>query len=189
LEYDAAIEGYQKSISILDQLIANGLDVELSNQMRQVMENELRSIEVEAVEIRAALDDWNTFISRPEARSRLLLRITVLARDERFDEIPQSAEMLRLLDSENSFNLYNAACGYAICANAIVTADEADSTSEQLTRRQEYIDLALDCLRESIAAGYSDFQHLQQDPDLAVLRELAEFQELLHMPPAPVLPE
>ena len=58
-------------------------------------------------------------------------------------------------------------------------------TADQQTRRQEYIDLALACLREAIAAGWSDFDHMQQDPDLAVLHQLPEFEEMLHTPPPP----
>ncbi len=62
-------------------------------------------------------------------------------------------------------------------------------TVEQQTQRQDFIDLAIACLRESIAAGWTDFDHMQQDPDLAVLRDLREFEELMHTPPPPPLAE
>ena len=38
---------------------------------------------------------------------------------------------------------------------------------------------ALATLRQSIAAGYSDFRHMASDPDLAPLRDLPEFKELI----------
>lgn len=137
----------------------------------------------------AVLAEWETFIRRPGARSQLSSRIQGLARVGHFDEIPQSAEMLRSLDAENPDNLYSAACGYALCANAIAAAEGESLTADEQTQRQEYIDLALACLRESIAAGWNDFDHMQQDPDLAVLRDLREFEELIYIPPPPPLVE
>ncbi len=95
--------------------------------------------------------------------------------------------MLRSLDAENSNNLYNAACGNALYAGAIKPAEGESLTGEQHTQRQEYINLALACLRESIDAGWSDFDHMQHDPDLAVLRDLREFEELMYIPPPPPL--
>ena len=38
---------------------------------------------------------------------------------------------------------------------------------------------ALTTLRQSIAAGYSDFKHMATDPDLAPLRDLPEFKALI----------
>ena len=75
------------------------------------------------------------------------------------------------------------------CANAIQRADREPLTAEQRSQQREYIDLALACLRESISAGWSDFEHMRQNPDLVVLRELREFEELLHTPPPPPLAE
>jgi hypothetical protein len=95
--------------------------------------------------------------------------------------------MLRSLDAENPENHYKAACGYALCANAIPGDEGAEVATEEQAQRQEYIDLALACLRESIAAGWSDFEYMRQDPDLAGLRELPEFEELMYSPAAPSL--
>jgi hypothetical protein len=189
LSFDASTKHYNDALSILDQMIANGENVHQAEQSREVVTNELREVELAASRAREALGAWEEFISRPGARSRLAQRISLLAREGRFDEIPQSAEMLRSLDSENPDNLYNAACGYALCANAIQPADGAELTSEAQAQREGYIELALACLRESIVAGYSDFEHMQQDPDLAVLRGLPEFEGLLPEPAVPALTE
>jgi serine/threonine protein kinase/tetratricopeptide (TPR) repeat protein len=180
-DYNQAVENYSIAIAVLDRMIANDQNVEQSRQEREFVANALRAVEHEAAQARGALDDWNTFIARPGARSRLSLRIQALASAGRFDEIPQSAAMLRSLNAENAENLYNAACGYALCANAIEPGDGEELTPEQQTQRQEHINLALACLRESIAAGWTDFEHMQQDPDLAVLRDLPEFAELMPM--------
>ncbi len=187
LDFDRAQSHYVTAIDVLAGMIENDQNAEQSQQRMTFLQNELRIVEREAAQVKVVLADWDTFLTEPGARSRLSLRITHLARTSRFDEIPQAAAMLRVLDSENPTNLYNAACGYALCANAIYAAEEGSLTRNQQTQRQEYIDLALACLRESIAAGWSDFDHMQQDPDLVVLRDLREFEEVLHTPPPPPL--
>ncbi len=189
LEYGTAVERYTTAIAVLDGMIANGQNVAQSQQERDIVSNELRSVERAAAKARVTLADWETFISHPTARWRLSLRIRHLARTNRFDEIPQTAAMLRSLYVENPTNLYNAACGYAVCAGAIQAAEGESLSGDQQTRRQELIDLALACLRESIAAGYSDFDHMREDLDLAVLHDLREFEELMSTPPPPPLVE
>ncbi len=189
LEYDTAVERYTTAIAILDRMIANGQNVAQSQQERETVANALRTVEREAAKARVTLADWETFISHPTARWRLSLRIRHLACTNRFDEIPQTAAMLRSLYVENPTNLYSAACGYAVCAGAIQAAEGESLSGDQQTRRQEYIDLALACLRESIAAGWNDFDHMQQDSDLAVLRDLSGFEELMSIPPPPPLVE
>jgi tetratricopeptide (TPR) repeat protein len=178
LEFDSAIEHYSAASMILDELIETGIDDAIFRQQRDVVEGELRYLRNTAKNMRAVLSDFDTFIREPGARSRLAERISLLAGAGRFDEIPESAAMLRSLDAENPENLYNAACGYSLCANAIAAADGAELPPEQLAQRQEYIDLALACLREAIAAGWSDIEYMQQDPVLDVLRDLPEFIEL-----------
>ena len=49
--------------------------------------------------------------------------------------------------------------------------------------RLKSLDLSLACLKEAVAAGYDDFEHMQQDSDLTPLRELPEFPALLKQRP------
>ncbi len=177
LEYDTAVEHYTTAIALLDEMIANGQNLTQSLQERQIVMNEFLPIKYEAILIERVLTDWHTFIADPDHEPLLMQRITHLYRVGRFDEIPQTAEMLRSLNAENPDNLYNAACGYALCANAIQLTEGEELTAEQQSQQQKFIDLALACLRESIAAGYSNFDHMRQDPDLAVLHDLPEFEE------------
>ena len=134
LEYDTAVERYTTAIAVLDRMIANGQNVEQSQQERAALANALRTVERAAPKARVTLADWDTFISHPTARWRLSLRIRHLARTNRFDEIPQTAAMLRSLYVENPTNLYNAACGYAVCAGAIQAAEGESLTADQQTR-------------------------------------------------------
>jgi hypothetical protein len=71
---------------------------------------------------------------------------------------------------------HNAACVHSLCAAAIKPDKEADAlTADQSAARQQHIADALATFREAIAAGWKDFAHMQQDPDLIPLRELPEF--------------
>ncbi len=152
-----------------------------------VRQNELPAREPTTAQPRVAVADWEALINQPDVQSRLPRYIHDLAGAGLYDEIPQTAKFLRSFDTENSVNLYNAACGYALCANSIQASEGESLIVDQQTQREEYIDLALACLQESIAAGWDDFDHMQQDRDLAVLRDLREFEELLHTPPEPPL--
>jgi hypothetical protein len=76
--------------------------------------------------------------------------------------------------------LYNAAYGYGLCAGGVQPAEGTDTlTDAQQTQRRDFIDLALTCLKEAIAAGYDDFELMRQDTDLSALHDLPEFKALL----------
>jgi tetratricopeptide (TPR) repeat protein len=188
-EYESSVAEFGITETVLNEIIAHGHRVEESQAVLESLRADRQAVADEAALAQAAVGPWEDLISRTDHASLLPLRIRQLARAGRFAEIPQSAAMLSNLDAENPDNLYIAACGYALCAKAIHVAEGTELTPEQQTQPQEYIDLAVTCLRESIAAGYGDVEHLRQDPDLAVLRELPEFEELIHLPPAPALPE
>jgi hypothetical protein len=92
--------------------------------------------------------------------------------------IAQAADKLRALEPKHKNNLYNAACLYARCAEAL-TKGKPEPSADELAERKKYLDLSLAALKESLAAGYDNFDHLQKDADLDPLRELPEFQALI----------
>ncbi|MFM9962486.1 MAG: TPR end-of-group domain-containing protein [Planctomycetaceae bacterium] len=55
--------------------------------------------------------------------------------------------------------------------------------SETAEQQRKYLDLSLACLKEAVAAGYDNIDHIQQDTDLTPLRKLPEFQALLKQRP------
>jgi serine/threonine protein kinase/formylglycine-generating enzyme required for sulfatase activity len=67
--------------------------------------------------------------------------------------------------------LYDAACAYAL-ASAAVAPKRPNSA-------KAYAGRAVALLRQAIADGYSDFEHLQSDSDLEAVRSRAEFRDLL----------
>jgi hypothetical protein len=67
---------------------------------------------------------------------------------------------------------------YSHCAE-FVTKDKPTPTDAEQAERQKFLKLALDCLKESLAAGWDDFAHLRTDDDLKPLRGVPEFEMLL----------
>ncbi|MFM9962485.1 MAG: TPR end-of-group domain-containing protein [Planctomycetaceae bacterium] len=74
--------------------------------------------------------------------------------------------------------LDNAACAYSLCAT-LSLKDKPQPTDSETAEQQKYLDLSLACLKEALAAGYDNFDQIQQDTDLTPLRKLPEFQSLL----------
>ena len=75
-------------------------------------------------------------------------------------------------------DLYNLACGHGVHVAALRKARPEPNEDEQ-RREAQHVAAALAKLRQSIAAGYSNFKRMATDPDLAPLRYLPEFQELM----------
>ena len=128
-----------------------------------------------------ALGDWAKLMEQPaELLPGLLeLRGTLFFQDGRTADAAAAATKLRELGTATAGQLYNAACVYSLSADTIKPAEGQELTAEHHRQRDEYIQDALDTLREAIAAGWNDFDHMRQDPDLAALRALPEFEALL----------
>jgi hypothetical protein len=74
---------------------------------------------------------------------------------------------------------------FSLCAASIKAPDGKELTAEQTQQHQAWINDALAELQQALAAGWKDFAHLQKDPDLAILRDLPEFQALSRKPDTP----
>jgi tetratricopeptide (TPR) repeat protein len=127
-----------------------------------------------------ALGDWDALLKQPAdvLPEMLEMRATYLVQAGLTDDAVQAAEKLRELNTTTVDQLYNTARVYCLCAAAIQT-NKGELTAEQAVERQRCLTYALETLREAIAAGWDDFEHMQQNSDLAPLRELPEFQELI----------
>ena len=73
--------------------------------------------------------------------------------------------------------LYNAACEYAQCA-VLVAGGKPEATPAEIADKKGYQDLAIACLKDAIAAGFADFEHMARDNDLDPLRDRPEFEAL-----------
>jgi serine/threonine protein kinase len=78
---------------------------------------------------------------------------------------------------ERSEVYYHAACTYALCSKA-ARQDEKWSASRREAAEEEYAARAVETLRQAVAKGANDVEHINHDRDLDTLRGRSDFQKL-----------
>jgi serine/threonine-protein kinase len=90
------------------------------------------------------------------------------------------AERLRRQEPDNRGQLFNAACGFALCRAAVAPDKvDADLTSDEARLRQDYTAKALEALQQAVAHGYRDAVSIETEPDLDSVRDQSAFKTLL----------
>jgi serine/threonine-protein kinase len=176
-EYAAAARYFRERATVLQRMIDKGLDADWARRQIDTARAAADSIQQMSI----ALGDWNELLAQPVDRLPMFLEIRgiELTKKGRFGDAAQAMSRLRETGKASAEQLYNAACVYALSAAAVKPTDNEPLTQEQAAQRKDYIERALATLKESIAAGWSDFGQMQIDADLTLLRELPEFQNLL----------
>jgi tetratricopeptide (TPR) repeat protein len=90
-------------------------------------------------------------------------------------------DAVRLIESfpePGPYDLYNLASAYALSSTVIDWA-KARSQPERETLSGQLLDKAMEALRRSVAAGWSDAQQMEADDDLKPLRSRVEFQKVV----------
>src|SRR5262249_45426058 len=80
-------------------------------------------------------------------------------------------QSLEQVSPHTARDFYNLAC-IAAHASQLLAAEQPERAEEEATG-------ALSALRDAVAAGYRDVAYMEKDPDLALLRSRAEFQQLI----------
>jgi len=78
-------------------------------------------------------------------------------------------------------SMYNAACAFSLALEILIRTEEDIEADE--AQRAELQRMALQSLSTAIRLGYDNFSQLAEDPELAAVRELPEFQTLLPSQP------
>jgi tetratricopeptide (TPR) repeat protein len=117
-----------------------------------------------------SLDDWEKALElsppaeQPRARAG---RASSLARLGQVEQaVAEVVELSKLTDWPAS-EWYNFACIYALASDKLPD------------KQQAYADRAMELLQRAVQAGFTNAAHLEQDPDLAPLREREDFQKLI----------
>jgi tetratricopeptide (TPR) repeat protein len=178
-KFESAIVRFEAGIAVLNGMIAKRLSEGAAAREKGILEGRLNFCQSAVL----ATGDWKALIKADSKRlpALLSLRATELAKQGRLADVAQAGAKLRELEPKTSNNLYNAACAYSLCA-ALVAKDKAVPTNAEQAERKKWVDLSLACLKEAIAAGYKNFDHMKRDGDLAPLNGLAEFQNLFPKP-------
>ena len=183
-EFSMAADSFEAAAQVLRTMIERGMNVERSTSELAMLERQVEAARLTKV----ALGDWKALLQEPSEELPALLEtrgIQCILRS-RFPDAAQAAAKMRELVHADNGQLYNAACVFSLCAASIKAADGNELTAEQMIQRQNWINDALVSLKLCIARGWTDFDHMQQDNDLTILRDLPEFQALL---PATATPE
>jgi serine/threonine protein kinase/tetratricopeptide (TPR) repeat protein len=118
-----------------------------------------------------AVADPATAIKQPDdLRGPVLAFATfALAKKERQAAKAAAAADLLADNARGPDDLYNAACGYALCVSL---ADKPET-------REKYAARAIELLGKAVAKGYKDAAHMKKDTDLDALRQRDDFKKLL----------
>ncbi|NQV25372.1 MAG: tetratricopeptide repeat protein [Rhodopirellula sp.] len=196
--YETAKGHFESGIEVLDRMIANGQNVAACQQEKAFLERRRQFCGSALI----ATGDWDVLLQQPAEILPVLLttRCTFLTQQKRTADVVQAAAKLRELAAsaqDGSANeqkggmLYNAACGYGLCAKLAAGWDGKSPASgdqnpeavklsvEQRAERERFTALALTALKAAIEVGFDNFDHMQQDADLAALHDLPEFKALL----------
>ena len=183
-DYAASVASFQSALKVATTVHGRGW---LKGTIESLIESLRRDVAKSQLQ-HLVTGDWDTFLEKAEKTPALLYyRVAELAKHQRIDEAAQAAGYLRVFSVDaaeaEAAMLYDAARGYGLCAAAVKSAKGEELTEGQQSRRREFLDLSLVCLKEAFAAGYDDVERAQKDPDLAALRDLPEFQKLVKSPP------
>jgi tetratricopeptide (TPR) repeat protein len=173
--YEAAIEQFRLGIAVLDKLIEAKVLVEPVRKEKAGLERDVAYCQRAII----ATGDWEALLkSETKQLPELLsLRATELAKHGLLGDVEQAATRLREWKPASPDTLYDSGCAYGLCA-LLVVKGKAKPSDDAVKAKRKYTDLALACLKEAIAAGYKDFDHMKKDSDLAALRNLPEFQAM-----------
>ncbi len=175
-DYSRAVTSFEAATSILRLMIRKGQQVDSCKRYLAILERDINSAETAEI----AFGDWGELLKHPAKSLPELLdsRSIEFASQKNFTEATKAARKLRELKESDDGNLYNAACVFALAAASIEPAEGDELNSKQSEQRQAWIDEAITSLKQSIAAGWDDFDHMRADTDLTILRDLPEFRTL-----------
>ena len=158
---------HQESLNDLDAVLLKAPQTTSAFQHRAIAHARLHHQ-------KEALDDVTAYRKTDVSESsKLYLAVVVVAelgdgQDDAYAKLESALKM-----NPRDFGLYyDAARGFALTARALKATNPAKSL-EQGTR-------AIALLKEAIRVGYSDFDFIQQDPDLDPIRELPAFAEIMN---------
>src|SRR5262249_6077687 len=118
-------------------------------------------------------------LHRETLRSQLLLAGAMLAHGRGAEAMAlarQTAERWEQRQETDADSLYDASCARALAAAALRALDSSPEGAKQADTEA---DLAMAVLKRAVSAGWWDYRHMANDPDLKALRDREDFKELM----------
>lgn len=189
--YSAALDYYQKSHAVFQDLLKRGPNVPEFHWFLANAEYHLGTVHRLMKNEKAAQED---FLSCAKAREALLKDdktnaqrkvelMLVYARLGRHQEAAKMAQEIIEFAPKHPGKLFSAACGLAICSSADGRAgslsDGGSGSEDDKAQRRRYAEKAMDTLRLAAANGFKDAHGLQINPDLEALQSLGDYKQLI----------
>jgi tetratricopeptide (TPR) repeat protein len=131
------------------------------------------------VRVRLATENPAVPVLQQEMFTRALQLSRLYAANGRPDDaaavMRQARGVIERLPREGPDNLYRLACVRALCAAGVGPEAAADAKAEA----QKDQDVAVEALRQAVAAGFADLNQLRQAPELASVRGREDFKSVL----------
>lgn len=177
-DFGKAIEHLNSAKTVIEPLLAANPDAPMVRQLQ--IDQRITAAKAGAAKAELATADWDAVVSHPDAVALMTMRMSIFSRKRDFGKVAEAAAFLRTTEPANGTHLYNAACGYARCAAGVdVGATDGDGGVAAASQSGTYKNLAIQCLREAIDAGFNDLDLMRRDPDLACLQTNPDFTRLL----------
>jgi serine/threonine-protein kinase len=166
---EAALSWYAKGIETLQAAPAVGPNHAKARLcLRNAYEGRANALSLLTRHAEAARD-WHRALELDNGPDRpyfRLQRAVSLARAGDHAQAFSEANALAEVTDVNALTLYNAACVCSLASAAVKNDDR-------------YAARAVELLRQAVAKGYKDVEHLKKDPDLDSLRGRDDFKQLL----------
>jgi hypothetical protein len=170
-DYAAAVQAFAKSVEMFEKLDQAGSLKDSFFRGRLNFDRQRLALCRKAEQ---AVKDLDFALQQPAAEVPQLLRMRVryLLHAQKLPAAVETAAKMKERAGDTAVGLYNAACLYALCAGAWAPGADAARLAK------ECADEAMTLLRQAVAKGFNDIEHLKND-DLKALREREDYQKLL----------
>ena len=111
-----------------------------------------------------------------EVPQLLDMRLRSLLKEQKLSAAAETTAKMKERAGDKAEQLYNAACAYALCAEA---ARQAKSPVAGAPGSENLAEEALALLKQAVAKGLKNAAHMKRDKDLDALRARVDFQKLL----------
>jgi non-specific serine/threonine protein kinase/serine/threonine-protein kinase len=105
------------------------------------------------------------------------VRLRLFAKNNDAAGCRATSEMWEKQKRSDAGSLYNAACWRAVTAGVIQATDREPMLRSKDAAAES--DLAMDWLKQAVAAGFNDVAHMKQDADLDALRSRDDFKQFV----------
>jgi serine/threonine protein kinase/tetratricopeptide (TPR) repeat protein len=149
-----------EAISLLEKVILINPDFYSAYGDLRMIYEQIGETEKHKSALQQAINAFPRYLaSHPDDARAHMLFAMVLSESERKDEAKKEASVALELNPSDPLMFYNAACFYALMGEK---------------------KLAIEALKNSVAAGHEDYEWFKRDPDLNSIREEPEYIELMN---------